>query len=283
MNARIVAVVCALALSTSLVRPALADPQECIAANERGGAFKARGEFKAARAEYQACANEICPKVIREECASLTSVVDAATPSVILVAVDAQGNDAVDVRVEVDGRPHAPGVDGRVTSLDPGEHVFRFRRGVAMREVRAIVREGEKGRAIQVRFDAAAQAPAHSSEQDALGSAAATTLTRPIPPLAYALAGAGVLALGSFSYFAIAGNAQKNELQQRCAPNCRLDEADAMQTKYLAADLSLAIAAVSLGGATYLYITRPAAAEPSANALLRPTGDGLQLGVRGRF
>lgn len=270
-----------LGLWLSSVRPVLANPQECIAANERGAALKTRGKFSAARDEFLACAAETCPKVIREECARLISALDEAASTVVLVALDAQGNDARGVRVTVDGRPHAAGIDGRAFPIDPGEHDFRFERGDDARDVHAVVREGERNRSIQVQFVESAR-PAPPPPRPA-GEPAAKVETRPIPLVSYVLAATAGVALGSFSYFALRGRSQQADLEQRCAPNCPLDEARAMRAKFLAADVSLAVAAASLGGATYFYVTRPPLPDRSTAVRTLPIMDGIQLGLRGRF
>ncbi|MGC4088131.1 MAG: hypothetical protein QM756_09570 [Polyangiaceae bacterium] len=281
MRRRFFRAICSAGAWLAGVSPAFAGPQECIAANERGSTFKARGEFSAARSEYLACAAETCPKVIRDECASLISALDGAASTVVLVALDGQGNDAIGVRVFVDGHAHAAGVDGRAFPIDPGEHEFRFELGSAVREVRAVVREGEKNRSIRIQFDE--QAHVESARGLVAPEPAELSAGRPIPALSYVLAATGVVALGSFTYFALRGHSQQSDLEQRCAPNCPVDDARSMAAKYLAADVSLAVAAVSLGGATYFYVTRPPAPDRAAATRTLPIGDGVQLNLYGRF
>jgi hypothetical protein len=274
-----------LLLSSSITGRALADARACIANNERGGALRARGELSAARAAYLHCAEDACPGVIRDECQSLVKSIDAAMPTVLLAAKGPRGDDVLGVRVFVDGREHPPGVDGRPLPVDPGEHTFRFESRDQVRELRAIIREGEKHRALQVEL--AAREPPQTrlkptGEPAPLSERPAGT--RPVPPLAYVLAATGFVALGSFGYFALRGNAQQSDLQARCAPSCPPEEARSMHGKYLAADVSLALAALSLGGATYVYVTRPPAFAASGVAR-SPAGlpDGAHLQLAGRF
>jgi len=101
--------------------------------------------------------------------------------------------------------------------------------------------------------------------------------------ITYVLAGTGLATLASFTYFALRGRAQESDLESRCAPNCGRDEADAMQSKYLAADVSLGLAAVSLGAATYVYLSRPAVSADTTATRILPLRNGVQLEFHGRF
>jgi hypothetical protein len=64
---------------------------------------------------------------------------------------------------------------------------------------------------------------------------------------------AGVLALGSFAYFGLAGRSIESDLD-RCVPYCQKDDVDRMRARYLVADLSLVVAAGSLGVGAYLFL-----------------------------
>jgi hypothetical protein len=258
-------------------------PRECIAANERGAAKKARGEFTSAREEYLACAVDGCPKIIREECGGLIASLDAVMPTVILVALDARGNDAQGVAVRLDGRAHVAGVDGRAFAVDPGQHVFRFEAGGESREAHVVIREGEKNRTVRVELPA--KRPRREPEASTSSAPPqVASADRPVPPLAYVLGAVGLGALGAFTYFGLSGRAQQADLEQRCAPSCRPDEASAMRSKYLAADISLAVAALSLGGATYVYFSRPSATvRGSAGSLPESLASGVELRLTGAF
>jgi hypothetical protein len=276
---------CAIGALTLVHRPLRANPQECIAANDRGGEHRAHGKFVAARLEYLACASEVCPRVIRDECVRLVALQEALTPTIALVVVDSDGNEVRDARVLIDGKHHAGALDKRTLALDPGRHVLRLERGEAVRELEIVLHEREKLHAIRVQFPRPAARTTDRSSNAALPAqplAVDHEPKQPMPLLAYALIGSGVAALGSFAYFALAGSQQERDFETRCAPHCRLDEVDAMRTKYLIADLSLLLATLSFGGAAYVVLSRPSPpADGTARHGMAP--DGIGVGVQGNF
>jgi hypothetical protein len=271
---------CAMIALTSAQRPLRANPHECIAANDRGAEHRAHGKFVAARLEYLACASAVCPKVIRDECLRLVALQDALTPTIALVALDPDGNEVRDARVLIDGKLHANALDERTVALDPGRHVLRFERGPAVRELEVVLREREKQHAIRVQFPRPAVRDSERPSDAAVP--AEREPKQPIPLLAYVLVGTGAAALGSFAYFALEGNRREKDLETRCAPHCRLDEVDAMRTRYMIADLSLVLAALSFGGAAYVVLSRP---PPLADGTARRPAapDGVGVTVQGSF
>jgi tetratricopeptide (TPR) repeat protein len=97
---------------------------------------------------------------------------------------------------------------------------------------------------------------------------------RPIPTAAYVLGGIGVAGLAAFGTLAILGRNQQNELERTCSPQCNPDRVQSMKTKFLLADVGLAVFAVSLGGAGYMVLSRPS---------VSPSAQGAQLDFVGRF
>jgi hypothetical protein len=260
----------ALALSA---RPGAADPKACVAANARGNALRSEGKLVEAKAEFLACAADTCPKVIADECRDLVRKVDAGTPTLVFAAVDAKGEDTAAVRVFVNGNKLADRLDTRALPFNPGEYRFRFEApGGSVRELSVIAREGEKNRVIRVVFDASLAPSAQPA------APAPPSPDRPIPLAAYVVGGLGVAALGSFGYFAITGKIEQTDLESRCAPRCQKDEVGSMRTRYLAADISLGAAVLSLGVATALVLTRPkATAAPAPVVLAGPQGAGIAV------
>jgi tetratricopeptide (TPR) repeat protein len=99
---------------------------------------------------------------------------------------------------------------------------------------------------------------------------------RPIPTAAYVLGGIGVAGLVTFGTLAILGRNQQSELEGSCSPSCSPAQVQPMKTKFLIADIGLAVFAVSLGGAGYVVLTRPSVSSASAT-------DGAALNLVGRF
>jgi hypothetical protein len=146
----------AVLLAVSSVRAAEPTVNECISVNEL--AIKARDEARLldARDKLLVCASLSCPSEVRAECERRLVELNAAIPTVVFEVRDRAGNDLVDVRVSMDGRPLAARLDGTATSLDPGVHTFRFEaEGRAPVEQSLTIREGEKARHERVLLAAA--------------------------------------------------------------------------------------------------------------------------------
>jgi hypothetical protein len=149
--------------------------------------------------------------------------------------------------VSVDGVLAAERLDGRPIELDPGEHVVRFERpSSAAIERRIVVAEGEKARVVRVDIaPAPVPVPAPAPEQP-----------RPMPWTFYVLGGVGLLSLGGFAAFGLAGLHGEQGLED-CSPNCSSARIDAVRQDYIVADVFLAVSVVALGAATIVALTRP--------------------------
>lgn len=249
-----------------------ADVQACVDAHREGQVQRDRSDFVAAYDSFSSCMGEECPGPIRAECADFRQKLDAAMPTVILVARDASGNDVPETVVEVDGRPLSTGLTGRAVPLNPGPRRFTFTGPSGERaEVTVVVSEGVKGREVVGRF-ASAEAPARDEgakpvrNADADGAAPAA----PDRTLAYVLAGGGAAALGAFAYFGLSGRSRFDELKSSCAPRCSEAAADGVTSRYVLADVSLLVAAGLLGGATYFYLVPPGREEPAVVGFAAP-------------
>lgn len=258
----------------SLAGPALAeDPQACIDAHAAGQEQRKQGALTAAKQLFAQCVAETCPALIRSDCAAFAAEVEAAMPSVVLGVTSGSGAPLPSARVSIDSAPESLPADGLRIALEPGAHTLRFELPDGRRRVETLVlREGEKGRTVQVRF------------QDPESAAGFR-----VPALTYVFGGLGVLAGASFAYFAIDGRGKESDLDA-CAPRCSTsewqDEADAMRTSYLAADVSLGVALVSLGLGTYFLVdAQKAKTETQASVQLSGNAgpDGFRVGASGRF
>ncbi len=122
---------------------------------------------------------------------------------------------------------------------------------------------------------AAAPPPAPPPAREKAPSAAGT---RPVPPAAYVLGAVGIAGLATFGTLAALGRNQQSDLERSCSPACSPSQVRRMKTKFLIADIGLAVGAVSLGAAGYLVLSRPAVTEARAS-----WADGAQLSVVGSF
>jgi hypothetical protein len=255
--------------------------QQCVEAYGQTQALRKSAHLRSARDSALTCAQAACPAVVKRDCAAWLGELEQSLPTVVLSARDGAGRETTAVRVFVDDAPFVERLDGRSVALDPGERAFRFELdGAPPRELRTLIREGEKNRPIEISF---APAPPQRSPE------AAST-----PAGVFILGGVGVLALGSFATFALLGKSQKSDLESSCAPRCTDEEVGRVRTKLLIGDISLVTGIVALGAATTLFLldrrapSAPAApAAPAAQASLRfdlhPLPGGAAVVAGGSF
>jgi hypothetical protein len=266
-----------LALGTVL--PARADPaadkQACVASYEAGQRLQRQRAFVEARQELLVCSRDPCPRVLQGECVGWLNEVNRAIPSVVLGARTPAGRDLTAVRVLLDGRPFAAALDGKAIDLDPGEHVFDFipADGETVHQ-RAVIREGQKDRELTVMLGQSPSPPPTASSTPPVNETSPTRAEeperarlRPLPPGAYVLAGVGVVALGSFAYFGLAGLSEQHSTLDPCKPACSPSRTDDVLYKYIVADVSLGVAIAALAMATVLVLIRPSA--PATSSALR--------------
>jgi hypothetical protein len=259
------------------------DAASCIAANNLGNDLALEGKLLAARTELAKCAAPSCPKIIADECASLVARVDSNIPTVVVAATDPAGRDVSSIQVYLDGRLE-PTEPGRAIALDPGEHDLRV---VALdgrsATAKLVALEGQKNRLVRLDLPAAAPSTEPAPEEPA---PVPTDHTSSVPTAAWVLGGVGVVALGSFGYFALRGKSRENDLEERCAPNCSDSEADELFRNYLIADISLGVGVAALGAATYLVVTSSGKGKSEADRVairVAPARGGAALGMRLRF
>jgi hypothetical protein len=148
---------------------------ECLAAADQGQSLRDDGSYRRAHEAFATCARDACPRVVANACSNWLRQLDEATPTIVLAAKDAAGNDVANVRVSIDDAPLAGALDGKPQEVDPGEHALRFEHeGAAPIETRVVIRAGEKNRIVGVTF------PAESVSADP--STAANPLASPQAP-----------------------------------------------------------------------------------------------------
>jgi hypothetical protein len=235
--------------STLVARSAEADEKtECVDAHGEAQVLRKSGQIRGARARLLACSAASCPLLVSRDCTRWLPELDAEQPTVILAAHDETGRDVGAVRVTLDGELLTTQLDGRPLEVDPGNHVFRgvFSDG-RIAESRVIVRATEKDRVVQI--DLAPSPPR------AAPPATVVPAPRGGPPLAtFLFGGLGAIALGSFAYFGLGGKADESRLASACRPNCAADDLNDVHRSYLAADISLGVAIVAIGAATWIAL-----------------------------
>lgn len=245
-----------LLMSTALVPPRAAFAQtkeQCIASFDDGQELRETLKLRAAREQFITCSRDACPPMLRRDCSHALEDLERDLPTVSLGAQDKSGADLSDLRVTIDGDPVKLDGSGRSVAVDPGQHVVKFERdGYRSAERHALIRMGERNRVIVVtlRKDGDTADPLADTDGQK------TTPARRIHPLVWVFGGVGLAGLGGFTYFAISGKVEKDELEGICAPNCTDAETSAVKGRYIAADVSLGVGLIALGAAAYFLFAK---------------------------
>jgi hypothetical protein len=225
----------------------------CLDAYEQSQQLRKSGRYAASRDQLVRCVRPVCPNLVKRDCARWMSELDAAMPTVVVSARDAQGKDLLAVRVVVDGKVLFERLDGKPHPLDPGAHRFRYEHaGSEPVEETIVVQEGEKNRAVGATFGA------RPPEPEPPPPPPPAPLPPPAPPIAgWVLLGAGVA--GAAAFGALAGSAQQDLTDMRktpggCAPYCEESRVDAARTKIAVANVSLGVGLVAAGIGMYLLL-----------------------------
>jgi hypothetical protein len=237
--------------------------RECISAHERMQRERLEGRLLAARSDALRCAEANCPAMLRDECAQWSRDLAAELPSVRFELVDGRGI-ALPAVWNVDARPIAPN-EVAALELDPGAHTVRATAsdGRAVVETFALGR-GERARVVRLVLPASEEPPARLLPAPSTPSSAPASQVRTwAPPVASIVVGSvGVVGLGLFTGFGLAGRDREAALLAACAPLCARDEVGAMRRDYAIADTGLAVGLVALGVGVVLW----AIDEPSATS-----------------
>lgn len=257
----------------TVTRPAAADAASCANLHASGQREAKAGRLKLAAEQFMACgSDESCPEAVRTDCMERYTAVEGNIPTVIFAAADENGADITQAKVYSNDQLVADALDGRPVALEPGKHRFRFVLATGQTlDLDVLVREGEKNRVV------AARVPPQPGAPPTPAATRPTTPPAPSPraeepqglPAGFWVAGGlGVAALGSFGTFALLGRQKHVDLAD-CSPDCSPEQEndyDSMKRNYLIADISLGVAAVSAGVATWLFIDsrsdRSSAQEP---------------------
>jgi hypothetical protein len=257
----------------------------CVAQHEQAQILRRDSKLVAARAALVSCAQEACPSVVRTDCVQWLGNVTDGIPSVVLTARSAAG-DEPGVRAYSDGALIAPHLDGHAIELDPGLHTFRFESPTGESvEQQVLLVEGEKNRIVEATFAALPPAPRPIVRE--LPTVVTRPTYRPVPLLAYVLAGATLAGAGVFAGFGIWGQNERKTLETNCEPVCAQSDVDSVRTKFIIADVGLAVGVLGAAATGYVYFTRPtvergqaAGAELASRVRLAWTASGAGAALR---
>jgi len=247
-------------------RAADATSMACIRAAEEGQAARDAGKLLRARELFASCVSRECQSVLRRDCTAWLDEAKRLAPSVVIVARDGSGRDLVEAKASVDGVLRQSRLDGSVIELDPGEHVVRVQMGAQPPvELRVVFGSGEKNRTIVVTMASAPDAPKKVVEAPTAPPSPSGP-SRGLPAATYVFGTLGIVALGSFGYFAVRGKTDADHLRATCVPGCAPGDVSAVRTKLLVADVSLGVGLVSLVAATWFALRHGASSSSSPEA-----------------
>lgn len=211
-----------------------ADPAACADSAERAQVVRDEGKLVASRELLVSCAQQDCPKAVRDSCTEWLADVERRIPKIVVNARDARGRD-VEVRASIDGAPLPSSVSVSAVRADPGRHKMRYESdGYPPREEEIILREAEGVRVLAVTFGGATPATQEPSSRP-------TTLT-------WVLGGTAVVGLGVFTAFGLMGVSEYKSLEGDCSPRCSRDRIDGVRDRFVVADIGLVVGLLAAGG-----------------------------------
>jgi hypothetical protein len=256
---RVIALTVLGVVVASRARDARADELDmCVTASAEGEALEKDGKLVLAHDRFVNCTNDSCPADVVEECTRRAREVDFVTPSVVVLARDAEGQVLDDVRVSIDGA--APvSVSGRVLALDPGEHEFVFHKS-GEADVLDVVRlhEGEKNRLVAVTYPM----PPPPLPKVEPNRPPARRVSRPVPTGAWVAGGISAFGFAAFAILDSVGMSARSS--DRCATGCSSSQRSSTDAEVDVADVFLGVGVAALGVAAWQFFARPSV--PSSNA-----------------
>lgn len=251
-------------------RTALAEDERsaCATTAEQAQELRVAHKLKDAREKLVECSRPSCPEIVSHDCNQWLSEVNAVMPSLVIRAIDSNGVAVTAVRLWIDG-VSTVNPQGDAIAVDPGTHQLHVEADAMLPVDQQITfAEGETNRTITIRL-----VPLHPPASVITPHSPAPRTSRLVTALPYALASVGVVALGSFTYFGLKGTSEASDLAGGCGAtkSCSESQVDPVRRHLLIADVSLGISLVSLGAATWIFVTRNSARPKHAT--------GLQVGL----
>jgi hypothetical protein len=270
----------ALLAASSMAAAQTPTKQECAAANESAQDLRHAGKLREARTRLAMCTAASCPGPIREDCAQRLKEVEAALPTVIFEAKNADGHDLSAVHVTMDGDPLLDKLEGTPVVLDPGEHRFSFEaEGLRKTEDTVVLREGERNRRVRMVLQPAG---APNKEAEAAGPPTEEGHTQRALGISLGAAGIAGIIVGAV-FGVVAKSTYDNAVKSECGgdPNrCTSQGAQDGRAAHSQATVSTVAfigGGALLAGGAALYLTAPKSGDVSVSPTVGSGGAGLAL------
>lgn len=255
---------------------ARADHAECGAAYVAAQKLMREGKLRAARTQLIQCAKDCLPEVERD-CTTWLTEVGSSMPTIVVIALDAQGKELADVQVQVDGEQRADSLDGRALEIDPGRRKLKVTRGATVHEVDLTILQGEKNRRVEIDFPEVNPRLVQAEPGARHGADSQRSPASGLPKGAWIAGSVSLTSLLGAAYFWLAAeNLRQDLLDRGCAPGCPEADRESIRDRRLIGDVLLGVSVVSAGVFGYLWLGD---SGPAAS----PTRDGAWAGWRGRF
>jgi hypothetical protein len=241
---------CGVALTLTAPRTVGADEDRngpaCAADFESGQRLRREGALREARTRLARCSQVACREAFQSECARWVAEIGHVMPSLVVVVREADGRDARDARVTIDGE--AVVLDGHAVEVDPGPHRVHVdvEGRVFDQEVTAAL--GEQARTITIKLPAAEPATASPAPEET---------GRRIPLASWILGGIGIAGLGTFAVLGLVGNGKYSDLEACRSRGCSHDDVVSTKSVYLAGDIALGVGILALAGGIAVYFLQP--------------------------
>lgn len=258
------------------------EAEECASKAEEGQSLRDQSRFIEAREDFARCARETCPAVVRKDCNEWVASMDEKIPTVVFAARNSRGDDVTNVKATLSGKTFA--LDGKAMPLDPGPvHVTFEAPGVGTATIDIVIREGEKGRAVEVVLGkegaADPKAPAPQEERR-------TPTAFVVTP--WVFAGLSAASLATFGALQGVARGELSDIEAGCGATktCAEDVLDPPQTKFTVSAVMFGVSIASLATAVGLWVFAPkVAVKATARTTLHldvdasPTGAGARARV----
>lgn len=278
----------------SFAVPARSDDmkEQCAKSFEDGQRLRREGKLRAARKELVICAADACPEIIAPACGKWLVEVDAAMPTIVVVARGPKGDQIGDVKVLVDGEVVTTSLDGRPLPIDPGKHRMRYETaGAEPIEDDVIINVGDHNRRLEPTFRAPGSDPPPGGGDP--------PKTKPTDPpdapgggpvrwpayLTIGLGGGGIL-LGAITGGIALG--AKNALDDACAtktscPRESQEDIDTLTTMSTVSTVGFVVGGVVAAAGIIVVIALPKGSDKRPAATAEAYVSPLGAGVRGAF
>jgi len=280
-------------------RPARADDRDqCLSASSAAQDLRRARKLIEARTQLLTCVRDVCPAVVRRDCVTWLSEVEAGMPTLVVAARDGRGNDIVAARILMDGAVFLDRLEGKALPVNPGVHTIRLEVDrAAPVEQQVVIKEGEKNRLLELAVVVPTEPPPAGATTTPPRQQPSGTMPPATPPaptrdrsrsrtLGLGLTITGGLGIGVGVIFGLRASSRWSDAQTACGTGCQPGSPayqlrDEAQTAGNVSTISVIVGGAALATGLILLV-RKKEPGPIATAIARGVTTG-GLGYAGTF